>query len=443
MYGENTHLTRSHLDELLRHHRHAQHLAGAPSPGRPRPTPDETATLVQQCVRYRNNVLTWCLQAIEAVAPYAVPAAATPPPDPFSPYAPTHGALIALRYALTQAVAAAGARADLDQLTTSQDHRLVECWRNAARGAALAEHDHAADLTSLHLTPAQQQTLIGDVAAVTQALVILDRRNHRQSGWTALPQPQRLGWAALACALDAAMGPADYSIDMRGWKPRARILRTAAPPGLPGVIHAQHNLLVRLNQFPTALNLRLIADGQHQLSTTLAGLADRYSPTLAARWTTRAATYRDLQRLLRDIGGNLGTGHHAATEAANALTRARALSPNSEIQLRLLHSLDHLFDLTDTHISDLIDEGLRRHAYLPRHTLDELEHRDGNVIATPKTAYAPAPDHRDLPVMELIENGLRPAPAAQGLREPIRSRAALHASLVHFPYDQTDRRPSI
>ncbi|QCC77439.1 hypothetical protein [Nocardioides daphniae] len=86
--------------------------------------------------------------------PYAVPAAATPPPDPFSPYAPTHGALIALRYALTQAVAAAGARADLDQLTTSQDHRLVECWRNAARGAALAEHDHAADLTSLHLTPA-------------------------------------------------------------------------------------------------------------------------------------------------------------------------------------------------------------------------------------------------------------------------------------------------
>ncbi|QCC77440.1 hypothetical protein [Nocardioides daphniae] len=186
------------------------------------------------------------------------------------------------------------------------------------------------------------------------------------------------------------MGPADYSIDMRGWKPRARILRTAAPPGLPGVIHAQHNLLVRLNQFPTALNLRLIADGQHQLSTTLAGLADRYSPTLAARWTTRAATYRDLQRLLRDIGGNLGTGHHAATEAANALTRARALSPNSEIQLRLLHSLDHLFDLTDTHISDLIDEGLRRHAYLPRHTLDELEHRDGNVIATPKTAYAPA-----------------------------------------------------
>ena len=33
-------------------------------------TPDETTALVLQCVRYRNNVLTWCLQAIEAVAPF-------------------------------------------------------------------------------------------------------------------------------------------------------------------------------------------------------------------------------------------------------------------------------------------------------------------------------------------------------------------------------------
>lgn len=311
MYGENGTLIRAHLDELLRHHRHAQHLAGAPGPGQPRPTPEQTLALVQQCVRYRNTILTWCLQAVGAAAPYAVPAAATPPPDPFSPYAQAHGPLLALRYGLAESVAtvtAVSRRAGLDDLTSPHDHRLVECWRQAARGAALAEHDHpTADTERARLTPAQQQALIADVAAITQALVVLDRRNHRQDGWTPLPHPQRLGWAALACAMDAALGPADYSIDTRGWAPRARILRGVPPPGLPGVIHAEHNLLLRLSQLPTALNLRLVADSQRHLSTALSAIGAAHAPTLAAKLTQRADTYSDLRRLLRDIGATSAT----------------------------------------------------------------------------------------------------------------------------------------
>lgn len=443
MYGENTDLIRTHLDELLRHRYHARHLAGAARRGTPRPTTDETVALVQQCVRYRNNVLTWCLQAVEAVAPYAVSAAATPPPDPFSPYAPAHGALIALRHALTQAVTRAEARADLTELTTPQDHRLVEYWRQAARGAALAEHDHAAGLNNAYLSPPQQQTVIGDVAAITEALVVLDRRNHRQPGWTALPQPQRLGWAALACAMDAAMGPPDYSIDMRGWTPRARPLRGTPPPGLPGVIHAQHNLLVRLNQIPTALNLRLIADAQHQLSGVLAAIASPHSPTLTAKWSKRAATYQDLFHQLRNIGGNLGTGHHAVSDAANAVSRTRTLPKDREIQLRLLHSLDHVFDLTDTRVGDLIDQGLRRHIYLPRQTLDQLEQQRGHVVATPKAGYAPVVDHLTLPVMELVVARLRPNRAAGQSPSSVRNRAALQAGLLQRPTERPSRGPSL
>lgn len=323
----------------------------------------------------------------------------------------------------------------------------MECWRQAARGAALAEHDHDAGLDHARLSPTQQQTLIADVAAITQALVILDRRNHRQTGWAPLPSPDRLGWAALACAMDAAMGPADYSIDTRGWAPQPRLLRGTPPTGLPGVIHAEHNLLLRLNTLPTALNLRLVADSQRRLSTALAATGAAHAPPLATKWTERAHTYRDLRRLLRDIGGNLGTGHLAVSEASKAVNRVDRLPKPCEVQLRWLHTLDHLFDLLDTRISDIIDEGLRRHAYLPRHTLADLELTDGHVIATPRQAYAPAsaPDHRTLPVMQLLTTRLRPpaATSTTDTRHGLRSRAELYAGLVHRPNDTAELGPSI
>ena len=445
MYGENGTLIRAHLNELLRHHRHAQHLAGAPVPGQPRPTSEQTLALVQQCVRYRNTILTWCLQAIDSVAPYAVPAAARPPVNPFAPHAETHGALIALRQALDAATKYAGQLPSLADLTSPQTHRLAECWRQAARGAALAEHDHPAGLNQSRLTPAQQQTLIADVAAIAQALVVLDRRNHRQAGWTPLPRPQRLGWAALACAMDAAMGPADYSVDMRGWAPQARLLRGTPPAGLPGVIHAEHNLLLRLNKLPTALNLRLVADSQRHLSTALAAIGAAHAPPLAAKWTERADTYSDLRRLLRDIGGNLGTGHLAVAEASKAVSRVDGLPESCEVQLRWLHTFDHLFDLVDTRISDIVEQGLRRRTYLPRHTLPELEVTDGHVIATPRQAYAPSADHHTLPVMELVTTRLRPpeTTTTADSRDGMRSRAELHAGLVHRPNVSPELGPSL
>ena len=44
----------------------------------------------------------------------------------------------------------------------------------------------------------QAQAVVADVAAITQALVMLDQRYRNTPGWEQLAQGSRLGWAALA-----------------------------------------------------------------------------------------------------------------------------------------------------------------------------------------------------------------------------------------------------
>ena len=51
----------------------------------------------------------------------------------------------------------------------------------------------------------QLHTLIGDIAATVRALVVLDARYATIPGWERLHRADRLGWAALACALDASL----------------------------------------------------------------------------------------------------------------------------------------------------------------------------------------------------------------------------------------------
>lgn len=53
-----------------------------------------------------------------------------------------------------------------------------------------------------------------------------DARNRLREWYTNIPRreklrrTERLGWSALACALDASLDPPDYTIDLRGWRPR-------------------------------------------------------------------------------------------------------------------------------------------------------------------------------------------------------------------------------
>lgn len=82
------------------------------------------------------------------------------------------------------------------ELTTPSSNVLVEHWRPAARDAVLAEHDTAPD-RAVHLTAAQVRAVAGDVAAVSQALVVLGRRYRNTPGWESLAGCDRRGWAAL------------------------------------------------------------------------------------------------------------------------------------------------------------------------------------------------------------------------------------------------------
>ena len=62
------------------------------------------------------------------------------------------------------------------ELTPEQAFPIVETWRQAARAAALGEHDFDAGLGYGRLSDAQCMTVLKDAAEVTRALVGLDRR---------------------------------------------------------------------------------------------------------------------------------------------------------------------------------------------------------------------------------------------------------------------------
>ena len=102
----------------------------------------------------------------------------------------------------------------------------------------------------------------------TQALVVLDQRYRNTPGWEPLAQSARLGWAALATALDVNLGQPDYaSTTSAGARDQADRL---VPPGRGSLAccRPQHNLVVRMKSVPNATNLRLVIDSQRLLSAT-------------------------------------------------------------------------------------------------------------------------------------------------------------------------------
>lgn len=248
MYGENGAAMRRELAGLLRHHR-IQHRIGGP-------TQADREASGQQILQYRQNLLIWCTQAMQAANPLLFSNLPTAHGNPFRAGRPAPTGAEELARALQRAIARSSAHpASLEQLTTPSNNPVVEHWREIARAAALAEHDTAPDITA-HLTSTQAQALVGDVAAVTQALVVLDQRYKNTPGWEHLGQSARLAWAALAAAVDVNLGQPDYTIDNTGWRPKTKLIHGPAKPGILGVLQAEHNLAVRLKFAPDATNLR-------------------------------------------------------------------------------------------------------------------------------------------------------------------------------------------
>jgi hypothetical protein len=428
MYGENGDRMRTELAALLRQHR-VQHRLD--SSGSESASDREAAGLLIR--QYRHTVLAWCAQAVLAAKPLVFSAALPAPANPFRASNEAGAAVSELARALHVAHEASTAgHATLELLSTPSGNAVVEHWRGAASAAALAEHD-TNGVAGVALTAAQAEALVGDVAAVTQALVMLDHRYANTPGWEKLADRGRLGWAALATALDVSLGQPDYSVDQAGWRPRTRILRGPVRPGILGVLQAEHNLLVHLRSFPNVTNLRLIVDSQRRVSESLAPLAERINGDFAARWCARGTTYAVIQQQLRNIGGRLGHGGPAVGEAANATARLRALKPDTIIEPRVLAGFQTLFDRIDNRIADIVEDGIDRGAFVERIKIPKLG-ADAKGLTFPiEEKFVVASRASDLDVVRTIREQLRPAPPGADPASPGRSRADLHTAILHRP----------
>jgi hypothetical protein len=436
MYGENGGLMRAELSALLRQHRIQQRIGGEGMYTVAATTSaDERRQIGELIRRYRQGVLVWCHQATVAAAPATASSLSRPPVNPFRAADSRHGALAALSRAVEQAVAASTAPlATLEELAAPHDLALVEHWRHAARSAALGEHDFDAGLGHGRLDAQQCQTLIADIAAVVQALVVLDQRYSNIPGWEKLHRPERLGWSALACALDASLDPPDYAIDLRGWRPPTKVIKGPGKPGLLGVLQAEHNLLIRMRSFPSAMNLRMVVDSQRLLSGGLANLVEKVEPALHEAWTVRERTYVDLQHELRNVGGRIGTGALAAAEGANAVSRLRAIRTDDGVDPRILHGFTTLFAALDDRIADGLEEGIKRNGYFVRVKFPAVEADSSQMVAPPRERYLPLGEVEHTSIVRLARDRLRPIPPRdQAPPRAVRSRAELHAAIVHQP----------
>jgi hypothetical protein len=436
MYGENGALLRAELASLLTQHRVQLRIGGDGTHSVPITSTDaERRQIGDQIGSYRHAALLWCRQATRAVAPHTASNLNPRQPNPFRLPSLHHGALGALALALDQAIDAASARLpSLEELTTSQDLPMVEHWRQVARAAALGEHDFDAGLRRDSLDARQTHTLIGDIAAAVRALVVLDQRYSNIPGWEKLHRGERLGWAALACALDASLEPPDYALDAHGWRPKAKVITGPAKPGLLGVLQAEHNLVIRMKSFPSAMNLRLVVDSQRLLSAGLAPLAAKTDGDLEQAWLARAQTYLDLQHQLRNIGGRVGTGGLAITEAANAIGRLKTIRPDADLDPRALHAFTALFARLDARIADVIEAGVKRNGYFTRVTMPRIVENSGQLVAPPRHRYLPLTEGDHTAIIGLVRDRLRPQSepptASPGAA---RSRAELHSAIVHQP----------
>jgi hypothetical protein len=189
---------------------------------------------------------------------------------------------------------------------------------------------------------------------------------------------------------------------------------------------------VRLASFPDAMNLRLVVDSQRLLSAGLASHAERIDPDLASQWTARAETYSRIQRELRNIGGRLGNGKAAAGEAANAVSRLKALRPETVVEPRMLGGFQTLFRRLDSRITDILESGVERGVFVQRVTVPRLVRGGGRLVHPVRERFVPVARASDLEVIRTAREHLRP-PEEPSASSPGTSRANLHAALIHRP----------
>jgi hypothetical protein len=427
MYGETGAAMRQEFAALLRQHRVQQRLGGPTQEAR-----EELGVLIRV---YRQNVLVWLSQAMRAASPLAFSNMPPSQPNPFRSVG-TSGAQLTTAAELARAIDLAKAEstahaASSEALASPHSNPMVEHWRLAARAAAFAEHD-TSDQFAVQMTASQAQALVGDVAALTQAIVVLDQRYRNTPGWEPLAQSARLGWASLAAALDVNLGQPDYAVDHLGWRPKTKIIADPVRPGILGVLQAQHNLVIRMKSVPNATNLRLVVDSQRIVSAHLAPFAARINERLAERWTERADIYSVIQQQLREVGGVLGKGGLAVAEGSNAVARLRSIPPDTIVEPRVLSGFQLLFNRLDDRIANVIEDGVERGAYFKRVTLPRIVEGGGELVRPVRERFVPVRNATDLAVIRTVRERLR-APQPSPSATPGPTRVELNSALIHRP----------
>ena len=433
MYGQNAGVLRESLRELLTLHRIQHRIGGAGPRHVPATTTAEERELIgEQIARYRHSVLTWCHQGLYAANPHI---------DHEKLTRRTRGPAEELRHRIHAALA--GDHAGLPtitELTTTQPFRLVEIWRQAARACALGEHDFAAGVGHGRLSKAQALTLVHDVAEVTEALLVLDRRYDGIPGWQHLQSPTRLVRAAEACATYSRYSDPSYSVDHHGWDPPAQLIDPPGLPGIAGVVQAQHNLLVNLRTIPNAHSLRVVLDSQRLLSHETATRLTGADPAPAARWAQRAQVYARLVQQTRDIGGNLGTGGLAAGQGSIAAARMQKLPHDALLDPTQTRQLERISAGIDERVADALHYGITQRLYLQRANVLGLQDRDGTLEHVIRKRFIPMTGPLKATLIDLARNQLRPEPARHVSRPgAAESRIDFQAALHHR---RGDTRPS-
>lgn len=428
MYGENSGHLRDAMGALLREHRIQQRLGGKGTHTVPETTTTtEREELGQQIRRYRECILTWSLQAVRAANPRADLGGST---------VHTRRPAEELRFRLTEALEVSSAGlAPSDELTSEQPFATVEAWRQAARSAVLGEHDFPAGVRYSDLTDQQCMTVLKDVADVVRGLVALDRRYSNVPGWEKLHNQGWLGRAAETCAAYASRIEPDYAVDRQGWQPKPEPMNGPALPDLGGVLQAQYNLLLNLNDMPDARSLRVVMESQRIVSHEAARRSSDAEPELTSKWSAREETYSKLVRETRDLGGILGTSH-AAGHGALVASRAQKLRSESLTDPHQLQQLDRLFTRIDQRICAAVEHGVRERLYFVRVPIARVDDHAPGLVKGRQQRYMPITSPVQSDLIAIASNELRRKPIR--LNPPERAadgRADFEAAISHRPGD--------
>src|SRR5689334_22061709 len=124
----------------------------------------------------------------------------------------------------------------------------------------------------------------------------------------------------------------------------------------------------------------------------------------------------------RDLAASRGR------EVAGDPAAPAALRPETVVEPRMLGGFQTLFRRVDSRITDILESGVERGAFVERVTVPRLVSGDGRLVHPVRERFVPVARAADLEVIRIAREHLRP-PKEPLVPSPGASRADLHAAL--------------